>query len=150
MAKMKLHLFILAALVCASIAAPASAHSVRGTMDAAGNSPSFTGLARVTCFDDGNGPAAFLMARIRDTSPAVPGLLVSLQLVKAGAALSISDTTSGDEHYSDYIALPGGKGEYIMMVNKTAAGARSFDLEWHCVTADNVHTGTDIKFQQFQ
>ncbi len=52
--------------------------------------------------------------------------------------------------YSDYIALPGGNGEYIMMVNKTSAGARNFDLEWHCYTATNAHTGTDVTVQQFQ
>jgi hypothetical protein len=119
-------------------------------MDAPGTSATFTGLGRVTCFDDGSGPAALLMARIRDNSSVVPGLLVNLQLLKGPAALSISDTVSGDATYSDYIALPGGNGVYTIMVNKTAAGARNFDLEWHCLTADNLHTGTDIIVDQFK
>lgn len=149
MAKMKLYLFITAALVCAGIAAPATAHSVRATMDAAGNRATFTGLARVTCLDGSERPA-MLIARVRDLSAPVPGLLVNLQLVKGGTALSITDPVSGDDAYSDYIALPGGPGEYLMMVNKTAAGARSFDLEWHCMSADNVHTETETTVQQFQ
>ena len=131
-------------------AMPVAADSARATMDANGTKATFTGLARVTCFDDGNGPAAMLVARIRDNSPAIHGLIVNVQLVKGGTALSISDEISGDASYSDYIALPGGNGEYIMMVNKTAAGARHFDLEWHCYTSTNAHTGTDITLQQFQ
>ncbi len=140
---------LLAATLVVSCA-PALAHSTRATMDASGTSATFTGLARVTCFDDGGGPAALLMARVRDNSPPVTGLLVNLQVVKGAAALSISDPVSGDANYSDYIALPGGNGEYIMMLNKTAAGARTFDIEWHCVAANNQHTGTDITVQQFK
>jgi hypothetical protein len=107
-------------------------------------------LARVTCFDDGSGAAALLMVRVRDNSAAIPGLLINLQLLKDTAALSISDTVSGDATYSDYIALPGGNGVYTILLNKTAAGARSFDIEWHCMTADNLHTGTDILVDQFK
>ncbi|MGV3590487.1 MAG: hypothetical protein ACO1PZ_02285 [Gammaproteobacteria bacterium] len=150
MAKMTRLVLAALMLACTLAAVPALAHSVRATMDPGGTSATFTGLARVTCFDDGSGPAAMLVARIRDNSPAVPGLMISVQLIKGDAALSISDPTSGDAGYSDYIALPGGNGEYIMMVNKTAAGARNFDLEWHCYTAGNAHTGTDITLQQFQ
>lgn len=153
MAEMKT-LIVTACAIAFSLGAlgalPAAADSVRATMDATGTRATFTGLARVTCFDDGNGPAAMLVARIRDNSPAVHGLMVSVQLVKGSAALSISDEISGDASYSDYIALPGGSGEYIMMVDKTAAGARTFDLEWHCYTATSVHTGTDVTVQQFQ
>jgi hypothetical protein len=136
---------ILAATLVATVA-PALADSARATL---GNSATFTGLARVTCFNDGNGPAAMLVARVRDNSEAIHGLMVNIQLVKGAAALSISDEISGDAAFSDYIALPGGNGEYIMMVNKTAAGQRNFDIEWHCMTAGNLHTGTDISLQQF-
>jgi hypothetical protein len=152
MAKMKLRNMKahgVMAFICACTAMPAAAHSVRATMDAAGTSPSFTGLARVTCLNQGERPA-MLVARVRDTSPPVAGLLVNLQLVKGSAAVSITDRVSGDDGYSDYIALPGGPGEYIMMVNKTAAGERSFDLEWHCMSSDNVHTETDTQILQFQ
>lgn len=126
------------------------AHGVKAVLDPAGNKATFTGLARVTCFDDGSGPAAYLMARVRDDSPAEAGLLVNLQLIKGSQAISITDTGSGDALYSDYIALQGGSGVYTMVLNKTKAGARSFDLEWHCMTASGIHTGTDILLDQFQ
>lgn len=141
--------FVLA-LTLSSGAASALADSARATLDAAGTRATFTGLARVTCFNDGNGNAAMLVARVRDNSPSIHGLMVNMQLVKGGAALSISDEISGDAAYSDYISLPGGNGEYILMVNKTAAGPRNFDIEWHCLAAGNVHTGTDISLQQFK
>lgn len=134
----------------AALAAPALGHTARATLDADGTKASFTALARVTCFNDGNGNAALLMARVRDNSAPIHGLMVNVQIVKGNAALSISDEISGDASYSDYIALPGGNGEYVMMVNKTAAGPRDFDIEWHCVTAGNAHTGTDIAVLQFQ
>jgi hypothetical protein len=139
---------LIAALATGAL--PAFADSARATLDPAGNRATFTGMARITCFNDGNGNAASLVARIRDNSDSIHGLMVSLQLVKDRAALSISDEISGDAAYSDYIALPGGNGEYLMLVNKTAAGPRSFDLEWHCLTATNAHTGTDITLQQFK
>jgi len=37
-----------------------------------------------------------------------------------------------------------------MIVNKTDAGTRVFDIEWHCNTASGVHTGTDIGVAQFE
>jgi hypothetical protein len=136
----------------AALAVPVSsfAHSTRATIDPAGNSATFTGLARVTCFDDGGGPAAQLMARVRDNSAPVANLLLNLQLLKGTSAISISDTVSGDANYSDFIALSGGNGTYTMMLNKTAAGARNFDIEWHCVTGSGQHTGTDIIVDQFR
>ena len=131
-------------------ASTAQAHSTSDVMDRNANNAHFTGLARVTCFNDGSGNATYLNARVRDTSAPVPGLLVNLQLLKGGMAISTTDTVSGDASYTNYIALPGGNGVYYIVLNKTAAGARSFDLEWHCTTADGVHTGTDIIVDQFQ
>ena len=152
MAKMKFRavMNVAVAMLLGITAMPASAHSVSATMDPAGISATFTGFARVTCFDDGNGAPVSLIARIRDNSASISGLMVNLQIIKGAAALNITDPVSADSSYSDYIALPGGNGEYLMMVNKTGAGARNFDLEWHCMTAANAHTGTDIAVQQFQ
>ena len=151
MARMTVHMLSTIVLtMLAAAAAPAFAHSMRATMDPLGTRATFTGLGRVTCFDDGNGPAALLLARVRDNSESIHGLMISMQIVKDSAAISISDEISGDAGYSDYISLPGGNGEYIMMVNKTAAGPRNFDVEWHCMTADNVHTGTHGVVLQFQ
>ena len=128
----------------------ASGHSGTGTMDPEGNRESFTGLARISCFDDGNGAPEMLVARIRDSSAAVERLLVSVQILKGTRAISISDNVSGDADYSPYISLSGGQGTYYVIINKTAAGSRVVDLEFHCLAADTAHTGTDIIVDQWE
>jgi hypothetical protein len=125
------------------------AHGGSAVFDPEGNSDSFIALTRITCFDDGTGNADYLVARIRDTSPPVTGRFLNLQLLKGTRAISISDITPGDANYSPYIMLSGGNGVYTLMINHTRAGAQNFDLEWHCMTKDNLHTGTDILVDQY-
>lgn len=127
----------------------ASAHTEGAVMDPAGNKASFTALALVTCFNDGGGDADHIIARVRDNSPAVPGLLVSLQILKGGRAINVTDATSGDADFSNFVALHGGGGGYQLMANKTAIGARDFEVEFHCNAADGTHTGTNTFVQQF-
>jgi hypothetical protein len=126
------------------------AHGGSELMDPNGNVPGFTALTRVTCFDDGNGNAAYLMARVRDKSESMPGLRVTLHLLKGNRAANVTDTMPGDAEYSEWITLAGGNGVYQMMLTKTLAGARAFDIEWHCMTAQNIHTGTDILVDQYE
>lgn len=128
----------------------ASGHSGSGMMDPEGNRESFTGLARITCFDDGNGVPEMLVARIRDSSEPVDRLLVSVQILKGTRAINISDNISGDADYSPFISLSGGQGTYYVIINKTAAGSRLVDLEFHCLAADTAHTGTDIIVDQWE
>lgn len=126
------------------------AHNARATLDAAGNKATFTALARITCFDDGSGAPSALYVRVRDNSPVVAGLLLTMQVLKGAQALSISDTVSADANYSEPLQLNGGAGVYTVLLNKTAAGARNFDIEWHCLTTTGDHTGTDILVDQFK
>ncbi|SDY04144.1 hypothetical protein [Nitrosomonas sp. Nm33] len=152
----KNHLFlqkklaVVSVIVTACYAATIGAHTAGATLDPAGNKATFTALARVTCFDDGNGPADNLVARIRDNSPPIPGMFISLQLLKGSKAISVTDTTPGDAQFSQQVSLQGGNGTYFMMADKTIAGARDFEVDWHCMTANQVHTGTDIVVDQFQ
>ncbi len=131
-------------------AAPVAAHTARAVLDPGGSRASFLGLARITCFDDGAGTPAQLYVRVRDNSPPVAGLLVTLQVLKGTQALGISDTNSGDALYSEALQLPGGAGVYTVLVGKTAAGARQFDIDYHCLTTASDHTGTDIVVDQFK
>ncbi|MES2606727.1 MAG: hypothetical protein V4603_17485 [Pseudomonadota bacterium] len=148
----------LAFITLSLAAASAHAHTARATLDPAGTNAHFTALARVTCFNDGSGPAVGLYVRIRDNSPAVTGLLVNAQILKGTQALATTDTVSGDASWSDPIQIDGAGGVYTVIVNKTAAGARNFDIEWHCVTTghdhdhigDIPHTGTEILVDQFK
>ena len=148
---------IIAALVACSVgyAGVSSAHDAGATLssisDVDGIIKSVVGLATVDCFDDGSGAADNLIVSIRDNSPPVPGLMVNVQVVssKGNKVNSITDTVSGDADFSSSIALQDGKGPYSVIVNKTDVGDRSFDLIYHCFTADSVHTGTDIHVFQF-
>ncbi len=143
--------YILAAiLVClVSYTSVSSAHTAGATLDPEGNVRSFTGMAFITCFDDGNGPADNIIVRVRDNSPPVPGLLVNVQVYKGNKVNSITDTVSGDADFTPFITLQGGAGVYWLLVNKTDVGARSFEIEYHCNTADGIHTGTDIGVTQY-
>src|SRR5690606_31582937 len=105
-------------ILATGYAASISAHGGGATLDPAGNKATFTALARVTCFDDGNGPADHLIARIRDNSAPVPGMFVSLQLLKGSKAISITDTTPGDAQFSPFVPLQAGNGVYFMMADK--------------------------------
>ncbi|MBK6957853.1 MAG: hypothetical protein IPH22_05215 [Nitrosomonas sp.] len=144
---------ILRIIFCAAAlgyAGVSSAHDAGATMDPNGNVANFTGYARVTCFDDGNGSADYLMASIKDTSLPQDNLLVNLQIIKGDQAISTTDPVSGDGNFSPTVSVHGGNGVYLLLVNKTAAGARSFLVSYHCVTASEVHTGTDISVKQFE
>ncbi len=144
--------YFLLPLCCAVFlaAAPVAAHTARAVLDPGGSRASFLGLARITCFDDGTGTPSQLYVRVRDNSPPVAGLLVTLQVLKGTQALGISDTQSGDALFSEALQLPGGAGVYTVLVGKTAAGARQFDIDYHCLTATGDHTGTDIVVDQFK
>ena len=61
-----------------------------------------------------------------------------------------TDTVSGDAFYSPGVRLNGGAGVYYISATKTGAGARLFDVIWHCMTSGDVHTGTDINVYQIQ
>jgi len=127
-----------------------SAHDAGATMDPNGNVANFTGYALVTCFDDGNGPTGYLIASIKDTSAPQDNLLVNLQIIKGKRANSTTDPVSGDGNFSPAVTVHGGDGVYLLLVNKTAAGARSFLVSYHCMTASDAHTGTDIFVNQFE
>ena len=145
--------FLKKIIMAASImvaAGDAFAHSAGATIDAAGNNASATDLASVICYDDGNGAPHHLYTQIQDTSSPVSGLLVSTQIYKDNQMTNTTDTVSGDANYSIPAILNGGQGEYILSVSKTAVGARNFNITYHCQTAADVHTGTDITVFQVQ
>ena len=125
-------------------------HSGGATLGADGTNASATGLAAITCEDDGNGEPEGLFVQIKDLSEPVTGLFINIQLYKGTQATSTTDTISGDADFSEGVQLNGGAGTYQMILNKTNVGARAFEVVWHCMTADHTHTGTDIVVRQFQ
>ena len=144
-------LVALSILAVAGHAGMALAHSGGGTIDPAGNNANATDLAVVTCFDDGNGMPSRLTGQVKDFSSPVPGLLLSFHIYKGNQMTTITDSVSGDGSYSQPVSLNGGPGAYYISVTKTSAGARIFDVIWHCETEGGAaHTGTDIAVLQFQ
>ncbi|PSJ18131.1 hypothetical protein [Nitrosomonas supralitoralis] len=140
--------FTLATLGYACIS---SAHDAGAIMDPNGNVASFTGYGQVTCFDDGNGPPDHLVASVQDTSLPQENLLVNLQIIQGKHAINTTDAISGDGRFSDNISVFGGQGPYLLLVNKTGPGLRKFIVSYHCMTFDNVHTGTsEVLVHQFQ
>jgi hypothetical protein len=144
-----------ALLTCMLLFSPARighAHDIAGPIDPAGNVASFTAVALVTCFNDGNGVADNLIANIRDlpSNPAVEGMFVNLTLFKGSMAISTTDITPGDNNPSPAVKLSAGTGAYFMIVSKTKPGARNIAIEYHCMTQDNVHTGTGIDLVHYQ
>ncbi len=126
------------------------AHSAGGAIDATGSNASSTDLATVTCYDDGDGPTAYLFIQIQDFSAPVPGLLLSMQAYKGSQMINDTDSVSGDANASPGAKLYAGDGTYYISVSKTAAGVRTFSVNYHCMTAQGTHTGTDINLLQAQ
>ena len=137
------------AMITLGFASVSGAHEAGATMDPNGTVASFTGYALVTCIDD-IGVTDRLVASIKDTSPPQDNLLVSLQIIKGSRAASTTDPVSGDGNFSPEARVQGGSGVYQILVNKTIAGARSFIVSYHCMTASNEHTATEITVKQFE
>ena len=128
------------------------ADEIAGPIDPVGNVPSFTAVAMVSCYNDGNGDADHLIARIKDlpSNPAIEGMFVNMTLFKGSKAISVTDVVPGDDNPSQFIKLSAGNGVYFMIVSKTKAGARNVFVDYHCMTANNVHTGTDIALSHYE
>lgn len=127
-----------------------AAHEGSAVMDSEGIAPNFTGYAIVTCENEGDAPTDHLFATITDLSPPVPNLLVNLQIIKGDLAVSTTDPVSGDANPGPEVRLQGGNGVYLVLVNKTNAGARAFKLSYHCQTAAGIHTPTSAGLKQFK
>jgi hypothetical protein len=139
----------LGVLLLLPLARSALAHTQSGALgDAAGA----TDFYQVTCLDDGAGAPASLSIQVQDAAP-VAAPLVSVQVRRALALANSTDATDGDVGYSPLVAVNGGPGVYDVLVNKTAAGAEAYTLQFHCTTGANGggdHTGTEIVARQSQ
>ncbi len=134
--------FFASLLIVAGYTGNALAHSWGSTLDQGGSNPSATNYVTVTCFDDGNGSPDHLVVQIEDQSAPVQGLLLSVQIFKDNKMTNTTDTVSSDGVASNEVKLFGGEGDYLLSISKTKAGSRTFNLVYHCQTANSVHTGT--------
>jgi hypothetical protein len=140
---------VLGLLLLGGLARGAAAHTQSGALgDAAGA----TDYYQVTCSDDGSGAPASLSMQVLDTSP-VAAPLVSVQTRKGLLLANSTDATDADAGLSPIVHVNGGAGVYDVLVDKSAAGAETYTLTFHCQTGPNgtgLHTGTEIVTRQRQ
>jgi hypothetical protein len=125
------------------LAYPAAAITQPGTLTGAAQDVDFY---RVTCSDDGSGVPASLVTQVLDASP-VAAPLVSVQSQKGSLATNATDPVDGDGSASPAAFVNGGAGSYDVFVDKSAAGAESYQLSVQCMTGANgtgVATGTAL------
>jgi len=128
-------------LAVVAYAGGASAHEQSGAL---GKAASATDYYQVTCSDDGNGPADHLFVQIKDLAP-VAKPMVSILVVNGLQAKTSTDPIDGDATGSPGLNIKGGTtATYYVLVSKTAAGAENYFFDYHCLTANGDHTGTDI------
>lgn len=122
------------------------AHTQLGAL---GKPASATDIYQVTCLDDGNGPPHHLSTQVMDRAPVAPPM-VSVTMTKDGKSAKSTDPIDGDNQYSPETPLPGGGGAYLVSVTKSAKGSEIYTLQYHCITANNVHTGSSLVKKQDQ
>ena len=106
---------------------------------------------QVTCFNDGSGPPDHLFFAVKDLTANTAKVNVLVQKGTSCSpicAKSITDTDDTDDQYSPSVRVKQGGGVYNMFVSHTAAGSDSYDVQYHCQTSTDVHTGTDISAKQ--
>jgi hypothetical protein len=125
------------------LAGPAAAITQPGSLASAAEDVDFY---RVTCSNDGSGAPASLVTQVLDASP-VAAPLVSVQSQKGSLATNATDPVDGDGSASPAAFVNGGAGSYDVFVDKSAAGAESYQLSVQCMTGANgtgVATGTAL------
>jgi hypothetical protein len=109
---------------------------------------SATDYFQVTCSNDGGGVPHHLVAQVNDNTAGTN--VLSVQIHKGLLAKSSTDVTGANGVYSPLVTVIGNAGVYNVIVDKTTAAARTYDLLFHCETSGNIHTGTSIAVKQNQ
>jgi hypothetical protein len=138
-----------AVLAVAGWPADAGAHTQNGSL---GSGTLNTDFYQVTCSDDGSGTPASLSLHVLDTAPAAAPL-VAVQAQKGTLVANSTDAADADATTSPTVSVNGGPGVYDVLVYKTASGAETYTLTFHCMTGPDGtgdHTGTSITTKQNQ
>jgi hypothetical protein len=126
--KSNLKKLTLASAILLGYAGMATAHDVFN--QPIGATVGATDYFQVTCSNNGAGNAGRLEVSVRNTT----------------------DPVGANGVYSPLVTVAGGNGVYNVIVDKTTAAARQYDIQYHCMTltTGGVHTGTAISQQQNQ
>jgi hypothetical protein len=105
-----------------------------------------TDYFKVTCSDDGNGPAGHVEISVNDDTAG--SNVLSVVVYKGTKAATATDVTGANGVYSPVALVANGvNGVYNVFVHKNIAGARTYDLSAHCNTGTvlgGTHTGTVV------
>ena len=123
-----------------------SAVSLNGSL---GVSSAATDFYRVSCATNTNGVTDNLKVSLIDLAP-VASPMISVQVTKGTLAKNTTDTVDGNTTYSSAIVIPGGNGMYDMRINKTAAGAELYRLNYTCLNSAGKSTVTTLTAVQNQ
>jgi hypothetical protein len=107
---------------------------------------SATDYYQVTCSTDG---VATLRLDVQVNDDTAGASILSLQVQKGLLAKNTTDPTGANGVFSPLVSVAGGNGVYNVMVNKTTAAARQYDIRYHCMNG-TAHTGTAIAIKQNQ
>ena len=136
------------------------AHEKPGSLGNSRSGSVATDIYEMTCFDDGAGEPTKLMFQVIDKPPAkAPTLSIQAVKMDTGERSSIStDPKDGDKNYSPLVSFAptgGGSGAYLVTVTKSQTapivkGIELYQIQYHCYTATNNHTGTERIMTQNQ
>lgn len=111
----------------------ANAGSAATRSGALGAAASASALLAVDCVDSGSGVPASLTIQVANLAP-ISGAIVLAQIRKGLLATNTTDPVDGDGSASPAVFVNGGAGRYDVFVDKTAAGAETFELSAQCWT----------------
>ncbi len=102
-----------------------------------------------------SGIGASAVARVQDMPP-IAAPLVSLQMSKYGTnatgpfAINVTDSSDGNDLFSNQVTLGKGGGTYTLLVDKTGAGVEAYRVFAICTTIDGLDSITPGSVQQTQ
>ncbi len=123
-------------LLAASLLAAATPIFAAVQTGSLGNDSSATDFYLITCPDATTYQLNFnIMDTLANSAPIVSG-----QVSKGFAALSTNDLTDTDKLYGPAINVIGGAGNYLLTVDKNAAGVENYSFNYTCKTTAGVAT----------
>ncbi|MCF7986425.1 MAG: hypothetical protein K9L60_02575 [Methylovulum sp.] len=144
--KNKLILKLFNGVVLTLVVGLADAESLHGSL---GVSAASTDVYRVMCSANANGDTVSLKVSLVDLAPKATPML-SAQVLKAQLAKNTTDAIDGDKLASPAVLISGGNGGYDLRVNKTAAGAELYSLNYSCLSKSGKNTAISLTTLQNQ
>jgi len=136
--------FGLVSLGAALFASTTVAHDINFKTVAAANGAGATDVWAVECFNSAAvGNTYKLEAKLRELTPNSFSKL-TLVIYKDGKAQTTTDLSGADAVYSPFVSVAAGNGVYSLMVAHTDTANKAYNIEYHCLSANNDHTPTTV------